>query len=248
MATPLRLLTLNANAGFDLLRRRFVLHRLREAVHAVDADVVCLQEVLGRHAGHAARHRDWPEAPQYEFLADRLWPEHAYARNAVFPEGELGNAVLSRYPIVSMENRDVSLPGHEPRGLLHCRLALPGREPPLHVVCVHFGLLEAHRRHQARLLVALLEELPVDAPVLVAGDFNDWRGHGHRALRGAGLEEVFERTAGRIARTFPAALPVLRVDRIYVRGAGILDARVLHGAPWTRLSDHLPLLATLALP
>ena len=246
MATTLRLLSLNANAGFDLLRRRFVLPRLREAVHATGADIVCLQEVLGSHAGHAARHRDWPAEPQHAFLADTLWPQHAYGRNAVFPAGEQGNALLSRFPIASMQNRDVSLPGHEPRGLLHCVLQMADGAV-LHVVCVHFGLLEAHRQHQVRLLRALIEELPVQAPLLVAGDFNDWRRLAHPELRAAGLREAFEDTGGRVARSFPAAWPLLPVDRIYLRNATVADAQVLRGTPWSRLSDHLPLLASVVL-
>jgi predicted PurR-regulated permease PerM len=48
---------------------------------------------------------------------------HAYGRNAAGPAGDHGNAVLSRWPIVRTHNHDVSLPGDEPRGLLHCVLA-----------------------------------------------------------------------------------------------------------------------------
>jgi endonuclease/exonuclease/phosphatase family metal-dependent hydrolase len=49
-------------------------------------------------------------------------------------------------------------------------------------------------------------------------------------------------------RTFPAAFPWLRLDRIYQRGFAVRNARVLHGAPWRQLSDHAPLLAELELP
>ncbi|HEX7386418.1 MAG TPA: endonuclease/exonuclease/phosphatase family protein [Castellaniella sp.] len=49
-------------------------------------------------------------------------------------------------------------------------------------------------------------------------------------------------------RTFPAIFPWLRLDRIYQRGFAVRRARVLHGAPWKRLSDHAPLVAELELP
>jgi endonuclease/exonuclease/phosphatase family metal-dependent hydrolase len=49
------------------------------------------------------------------------------------------------------------------------------------------------------------------------------------------------------ARTFPAAMPMLKLDRIYVRGFDVLDARVLHGASWARLSDHAPIIAELVM-
>lgn len=49
-------------------------------------------------------------------------------------------------------------------------------------------------------------------------------------------------------RTFPAAFPWLRLDRIYQRGFAVRQARVLHGTPWKQLSDHAPLLTELELP
>ncbi len=49
-------------------------------------------------------------------------------------------------------------------------------------------------------------------------------------------------------RTFPAAFPWLRLDRIYQRGFAVRHARVLHGMPWRQISDHAPLLAELELP
>ncbi|MGB6104154.1 MAG: endonuclease/exonuclease/phosphatase family protein [Pusillimonas sp.] len=49
-------------------------------------------------------------------------------------------------------------------------------------------------------------------------------------------------------RTFPAAFPWLRLDRIYQRGFAVRKARVLQGIPWKQISDHAPLYAELELP
>lgn len=49
-------------------------------------------------------------------------------------------------------------------------------------------------------------------------------------------------------RTFPSVFPWLRLDRIYQRGFAVRKARVLHGLPWKKLSDHAPLVAELELP
>jgi endonuclease/exonuclease/phosphatase family metal-dependent hydrolase len=240
------LLTLNINGGFDLSRRRFVLPALRDAVRSVGADVVLLQEVLGHHAGHAQRHRDWPSLAQQEYLAEALWPHHAYARNAVFAEGHQGNALLSRFPVARWANHDASVAGHEPRGLLHAAVALPGDAPLLHLVNVHLGLKEVHRQHQIARLRELIEsDIPSGAPLAVAGDFNDWRQRGHHALLAAGLHEAFERAHGRLARTFPSRWPVLPVDRIYLRQLRAERVDVMSGAPWSVLSDHAGLLAQL---
>jgi len=189
---------------------------------------------------------DWPEAPHYEFLADTLWKEFAYGRNAVYPEGHHGNALLSKFPIVSFENRDVSQSGREQRGLLHCVLRLPG--DTLHAVCVHLGLAEAQRRREIELLCGLIDELPRGVPLLVAGDFNDWRLVAHsRLARCAGLHEVFVQAQGDAARTFPARWPLLKLDRIYVRNAAVHQPMVLPRQPWSHLSDHAPLAAQIEL-
>lgn len=243
-----RVLTVNAHKGFGFFNRRFILRELRAAVQAVQADVVFLQEVLGQHEGHAARHADWPDAPQYEYLADTIWTDFAYGRNAVYPHGHHGNALLSRFPIRSHENHDASHPGDETRGLLHCVLQPPGEGPPVHTVCVHLGLRESHRQAQLQQLCALVRDIPRGEPVVVAGDFNDWRLRGHRLLTACvDLHEVFVTAHEQPARTFPARLPLLRLDRIYVRDARSHQPMALPRTPWSHLSDHAPLAAEIEL-
>ncbi|MBI2383490.1 MAG: endonuclease/exonuclease/phosphatase family protein [Gammaproteobacteria bacterium] len=243
-------LTLNTHKGFTYFNRRFVLHELREAVRAVSADVVFLQEVLGGHAHPHPGHPDWPVAPQYEFLADSIWPDFAYGRNAVYPKGHHGNALLSKFPIVRYRNHDISVGfRHERRGLLHCVLRVPGPELEVHAICAHLGLIEAHRRRQLELLGDLVDGgVPRAAPLLVAGDFNDWRMLGHRYLyRRSGLREVFVETHGRPPRSFPALCPLLRLDRIYFRNAELRRPARLSTRPWSHLSDHVPLHAEVRL-
>lgn len=243
-----RVMTVNTHKGFSFFNRRFILHELREAVRTVGAEVVFLQEVQGMHAAHHLRFANWTTTPHYEFLADSMWPEYAYGRNAVYPAGHHGNAVLSKFPIVRSENRDVSIAGPEQRGMLHCVLGIPGRDVQVHAICVHLGLQEAHRRRQLELLCELVHELPRGAPVVVAGDFNDWRRRAHRILlKGAGLHEVFVHADGRSARSFPARFPLLQLDRIYVRNARVHAPVMLPRKPWSHLSDHVPLAAEIVL-
>lgn len=243
-----KVMTVNIHKGFTLFNRRFMLHDLRHAVRTVGAEVVFLQEVLGAHANRT-HHSAAASAPHYEFLADTIWPEFAYGRNAVTPTGHHGNALLSKFPIRRHQNRDVSVGAPERRGLLHCVLQVPGRGLELHAVCVHLGLKEAHRRRQLELLCRMIaDEVPGEAPLVVAGDFNDWRVRAHSVLRHcAGLNEVFASANGQAARTFPARVPLLRLDRIYVRNAAVHRPVVLPRRPWTHLSDHAPLVAEVTL-
>ncbi len=240
----LRVLTVNIHKGYDTFNRRFVLHDLREAVRAIGSDLVFLQEVGGGGGASGA---------QYEFLADTLWSDHAYGRNAVAEGEDHGNAVLSRLPVLRSRNHDVSLPGAEPRGLLHCVLLRPSSmsEPSseLHVMCVHHGLREAHRRHQlAQLCETVRRDVPAEAPLVVAGDFNDWRLRADASLAACGLHEVFRSASGQHARSFPAGWPLLRLDRIYVRGVAAARPLPMPRRPWSRLSDHAPLAAEIDLP
>jgi len=242
----LRVVTLNIHKGLSQFNRRVVIHELREGLRALDADIVFLQEVQGHHAHHARRHATWPTQPQHALIADTLWGEaasHVYGQNAVYRQGHHGNAVLSRYALSLVANHDVSNHRFERRGLLHVRAAVPGLSQPLDCFCVHLSLHESGRRRQ---LGALLKHLPRTGAAIVAGDINDWRVRAGRTLEAQlGFTEAIAQENGAHARTFPSVLPVLRLDRIYVRGLTIQRAQVHRGAPWRRLSDHLALSAEL---
>lgn len=248
-ALSIKVMTVNIHKGFTFFNRKFILHELRDAVRQVGADVVFLQEVTGTHATHGDKFDDYPDTPHYEFLADSIWPDFAYGRNAVYTDGHHGNAVMSKFPIIQYNNLDVSISGPERRGLLHCVLEMPDQRPNVHAICVHLGLLESHRRQQIALLCDMARrDVPADAPLIVAGDFNDWRVLAHDQLaQSAGLHEVFVQAHGRAARTFPARLPVLKLDRIYVRNAVGHAPVVLPRFPWAKLSDHAPLAAEIEL-
>jgi endonuclease/exonuclease/phosphatase family metal-dependent hydrolase len=133
--------------------------------------------------------------------------------------------------------------------MLHCVVGLPEPLPALHAICVHLGLSEHHRNEQLQMLCTLIDTaIPEDAPLVIAGDFNDWRLKAHAMLeRCAGLQEAFVQSLGRAARTFPARWPLLPLDRIYVRHVTAQRPRVLSSRPWSHLSDHAPLATEISL-
>jgi endonuclease/exonuclease/phosphatase family metal-dependent hydrolase len=215
---------------------------------SVRADLVFLQEVLGRHEKHDRRIGGRTMLSQLEYLAGRIWPHMAYGKNAVYAAGHHGNAILSKYPIIRMDNLDVSTGRMQKRGILHACVAIPGRKEPLHAVCLHLDLFEAGRRLQVDTLCRRIKSaVPPGAPLIVAGDFNDWRGLVSSVLADRlHLGEVHQSVHGEHARTFPSLRPVLRLDRIYVRGLKIRKAAVLNKGLWGRLSDHAALFSELA--
>lgn len=241
--------TYNIHKGFSRFNRRMVVHELRDRLRLLNPDIVFLQEVQGLHLGHASRHVNWPELPQHEFLAEEMWQDTAYTGHAIYEHGHHGNAILSRYPIVSRVHEDISAHRFERRGLLHCEIMLPGAGQPVHCVCVHLALTGRHRRQQFSMLVkSLRERVPLDAPLIIGGDFNDWQNRANEVLPGElGVHEAFECVGGSPARSFPSNYPVLRLDRIYVRGFMVTAAERHFGPPWSQISDHAALTARLSV-
>ena len=253
LSKPLRVATCNIHKGMSIFNRRVVIHALRDQLTALDADIMFLQEVSGRHDIHARRHGNWPREPQHEFLADLGRHDqaygHVYGRNAVYDGSEHGNAVLSRFPILRWENQDVSSHRFEKRGLLHCEIEIPDWDEVLHCVCVHLALHARGRSRQLEHLRQRIERMvPTNAPLIVAGDFNDWHWRhrvAHEFAHPLNMHEVFETDHGRPARSFPALLPLLRLDRIYVRGFSVHSAHVQRGRGWHHSSDHRALTCEL---
>jgi endonuclease/exonuclease/phosphatase family metal-dependent hydrolase len=248
MSARLRVVTLNIHKGLSQFNTRVVIHELREGLRALAPDLVFLQEVQGLNERHALRYAAWPATPQHEYLAGADW-QHVYGLNRVHQYGHYGNALLSRFPIVSSENADVSDHRFERRGMLHAVVRVPGWKRNLHCVCVHLSLHERGRRRQLDAIAERLEQLVASRmPVIVAGDFNDWRERATRMLeKSLGMTEVSTGSGAGHLRTFPSLLPLLRLDRIYVRGFEVLRSQAHRGAPWSLLSDHLALSAELAL-
>ncbi|MGS0741935.1 endonuclease/exonuclease/phosphatase family protein [Glaciimonas sp. GG7] len=269
----IRIATYNIHKGVSSFGSRPRVHALKQALGLMEADIFFLQEVQGRHDLMAARHEaHWPEQSQQDFLAGDSH-HAAYGMNAVYDHGHHGNALLSRFPIASQTNQDVSDHAYEARGILHCVLQTPTVD--VHCYVVHLGLFGGGRRRQtAALIEAVRSSSPSDAPLIIAGDFNDWGNRLSELMRERlGVAEIFDEhiasrglgyylrklmgreQSGKVrasasikpARTFPAALPFLRLDRIYLRGFSVESAQVLHGPAWAKLSDHAPIVATLQL-
>ena len=288
----IRVVSYNIHKGRSLAGRDSMV-QLRLGLHGLRPDIMFLQEVQGRNDTHLQLHA------QHESLAASLDMGFAYGGNAIRSKTDHGNALLSRHRILSHENQDISDHRLEQRGLLHGVLEISGRE--VHCFVVHLGLFAGGRQRQIEVMSERINRLvPEGAPILIAGDFNDWndtlaplfvaqlgvyevfahsprthgvaprikesmhhlrgvwRGDSLEAIRSGVIERQVERSnqlsmPGQQSmqappRTFPSAFPMLRLDRIYQRGFAVRSARVLRGKPWSKLSDHSPILAELELP
>ncbi len=238
-----RVATYNIHKGVQGLgpQRRLEIHNLAHAVEQLDADIVCLQEVRKVHRREEEYFTRWPDMPQADFLAPDGY-EAVYRTNAFTRHGEHGNAMLTRWPVVTHQHEDISDHRFEQRGLLHVEVAVHNR--PLHVVVVHLGLIRASRARQvAQLQRFIAREVPPQAPLLVAGDFNDWGDEVQHALTTSDLLAF----KGPRQSTFPARLPLVQLDYVYARGLKPIGVQVPRGRLWWRMSDHLPLIAEFGL-
>lgn len=246
----LRVATYNIHKGVRGVgpRKRLEIHNLGLGIEALDADLVCLQEVRLFEKRDATRFTrtilGWPDQGQADFLAPEGYTA-AYRTNCTTRHGEHGNALLSRWPIGDIGHHDVSDHRFEQRGLLHVPVWWQGVE--VHAVVAHLGLIHASRVRQVERLAAFIaSEVPAGAPLLVAGDFNDWGEKLDSPMHAIGLHRA-RAGAERAQRTFPSAVPIFALDRVYTRGLACVSATVPRNSGWSRMSDHLPLVVELRL-
>lgn len=245
MPLTVRILCWNVHKCVGGLDRRYDPARTAAVIATADPDVVLMQEVAQN--GRWYRHER-----QVDVLGDALGMAHrSYFVNVRFGprRGEYGNAILSKAPIATSHNLDLTLPAKKARSVLHAELRLQnaaGRSRTLHVFNLHLGLSEAERREQLRRFLQSRALLAIHAstPVLVAGDFNDVYG----SLGGQLLAPAGFRGPARPLRTFPAWAPLRALDSLWVRGdLDVLALERLRGRGTRTASDHLPLLAELRL-
>jgi endonuclease/exonuclease/phosphatase family metal-dependent hydrolase len=216
--------------------------RVARVLEEIGADIVALQEVVSLPAGG-------PEDDQARFLARATGTDFLFGENRKLWGGAYGNVVLSKLPMRTVKNHDISVRGRERRGVLHIDVELAPRTV-LHVFNVHLGTAFLERRHQGRQLAGLeiLLNQDLKGPRLVLGDFNEWApGLTTRLLR-AHLKSVDIHKHLRRRRTYPGVLPLLHLDHIYHDDVLELTALTLHRTRTALVaSDHLPLVADFKL-
>jgi len=205
--------------------------RVARVLDAAQPDISALQEIDNRTTSAA---RD-----PFSYFGTLLGWTSVAARTLTARDGHYGHLVLSRWPIESLGELDLSVRWREPRKAIVGAVASPAGR--IVVVAAHLGLLPFERRRQFARLKERIAAIP-DRPLVVLGDFNDFPGRGlaERSL-------CPPLTATPELATYPSRLPLLPLDRIWFSAPLELAAiATLNDAG--RVSDHLPLLASLRWP
>ena len=206
--------------------------RAIDVLGELDSDIIALQEVL----------RPYEAEDPLQLAAECLGYHLAFVVTRLHKRGELGNAVLSRWPLSGAHAIDLTFGRLERRAALAVRV-VGSDASALTIAATHLALVDRTRARQVRAL--LDHEHLASGPAVLLGDMNAWR----RTSASRTLDDAF---TGRHHNanwppSYPSVRPVLALDRLYARGARVL-ALTAHESPAARKgSDHLPVVAQLEL-
>jgi endonuclease/exonuclease/phosphatase family metal-dependent hydrolase len=206
--------------------------RIARVLEAAQPDISALQEIDNRTTTAAAR-------DPFSYFGKLFGWTSVATRTLAARDGHYGHIVLSRWPIESLGEIDLSVRWREPRKAIVGAVASPAGR--IVVIAAHLGLLPFERRRQLARLTERIASIP-DRPLVVLGDFNDFPGRGlaERSL-------CPPLTATPELPTYPSRLPLLPLDRLWFSGPFEL-ATIATLQEASRASDHLPLLASLSWP
>lgn len=230
--STIRVLTWNVHGcvGGD---GRHDVERVRSALRDLAPDVAAFQEIDSR--------RRFPGVGRvYDILREEVGDHDHGAWAISTADGHYGQFLASRFPLEDKQVHDISVTGQEPRKVMTARLRLSAASP-LRVIATHLGLRRGERRRQLAALQKIIRAEP-PGPILLLGDFNEWL---WPHWTQGDLFRLFDAYTSH--RSFPARLPLLPLDRILCRPAGLLGRSWAAGEA-RAASDHLPVLAEVTLP
>ena len=233
-AATIRVATYNIQKSIGMDARREP-QRILDVVAEIDPDILAVQEVDRRFGERQTTLPPQLIAERTDLCAISFAPHQAGI-------GWHGNAILLRRSARLLSQRRLTLPQLEPRGGAVATVEVKGLR--LQCAAMHLSLAGYFRRLQIIHAVGELGTQPELLPTVIMGDLNEWYSRS-RSLRSFGPGYTFVPTGP----SFPAPMPVARLDRIIVsrdlsvRAAGVHDSKLARMA-----SDHRPVWADLYLP
>lgn len=202
--------------------------RVAQVIKELKSDIIGLQEIDALY-----KKENWAG-----LISEKAGLEMVWTPTKRNHRGHFGNALLTSYPVKEVRRIDLSVFGRQPRAALDVDLLVKGET--IRVIVAHLGLGLRERRKQIRgLLDIFCSER--DKMEIMLGDFNEWVPLGNPLCR---VHNFFGKPP--TLRTFPSFMPVLPLDRIWVRPFESLLCVSTHKSRLSRMaSDHLPVKAVV---
>ena len=231
----IKLMSFNIQHCLNFITREIDFDVMADAIKTSGADVIGLQEV-----------RDESEAEEYKaqakIIAEKLGYYYYFAEAIRFDgKNPYGNALISRYPIISAETiliPDPVVPEYdgyyETRCLLKARIDVGGG---LDVLVSHFGLNPDEHRNAAETIASNISK----ERCVLMGDFNV---QPDNPVLKPITEKMYDtaRMFDLPKCSFPSDIPNVKIDYIFVSNdIVVMDADI----PEVIASDHRPHIATI---
>ncbi|MCW8107456.1 endonuclease/exonuclease/phosphatase family protein [Alteromonas ponticola] len=231
-----RVVTYNIHSGVGTDKKQDY-RRIGNFLAETGADIVLLQEMDTRPESRAVKQdiKDICAGQVYKLASSPALSEES---------GWYGNAILSRYPIVSSETLDVSQDGFQPRNIQ--TVVVQTHKGPLTVINTHKGLKKKERRSQFAQLHEYIEERIrlFPTPLILGGDFNEWQ---FFTSAFKALNRIL--TPTKVGATFPSKFPLFSLDRIWTTSdITVHKCKRIKNKKTKLYSDHLPIQVDMQLP
>lgn len=209
------------------------INKIAEVIRESGAQIVGLQEVDYRFIRTFFR-------DQARELAEKLDMHYYFGENFTLFGAGYGNAVLSKFPIVSASNLQLDSKG-EQRGVVSARIDIHGKE--VNFLVTHLSLNRSIRDtqlQQIRKYIGLLED-----EVILVGDFNSTPEAGEIMYMERELKEAAKEMGKEDLYTFVARDGAReRIDYIFLSPEiAVSDVYTIE----SDASDHLPLVADIGI-
>ncbi|WP_078556239.1 endonuclease/exonuclease/phosphatase family protein [Bacillus alkalicellulosilyticus] len=226
----LNILTCNIRHGKGL-DGNVKIERVADLITKTNASIVGLNEV-DCHYSKRSYYTD-----QVNWLAQHL-NLHSFFAPAI--SNKYGNVLLSKYPIKKPINHLITSRWFENRSILEADLIVHTKA--IKVIITHFSLLPwLQRKHRKRVIERINNS---ELPIVVMGDFNQTRDSRFYRQLCQSFTDAALFHGKKPEHTFHSSFPFIGLDYILLSPViKVVDSHVVD----SRISDHLPFLATIEL-
>lgn len=232
----MKIMTFNIQHALDYKKQVIDIGFFVEAIKKYGADICGLNEVRGE--GSVDGYTDQTNA-----IGDGL-SFNRYFAEAIKVDGTspYGNAMVTRYPVVSAETIAIpdplfKRPGvkYESRCVLKAVVDADGKE--ICILICHMGLSREERKCAVEIVCRLLDEIGI--PVILMGDFNTTPDDKVFAPIYERMNDTDDYADIKGMKTYPSYDPDIKIDYIFYRG---LECRAVKTITEV-YSDHFPIIA-----